>query len=868
MQNSSPSNWPNAGGPETIEFWVNAANVATEQFLFSESDGGSNGFTINYDGYGNIIVAYNGGYYTAYATAPSANAWHHIVYTTQDSGASGRSLYIDGVSTGTIPGDADPNFAIASYDLGANPAGYYPFDGSMDELRVSKIARSGAWIATGYNNQNSPSSFFSEGSQQTNSGSTVTITVTSAPSGLSLSVNGTACTAPCSFQWTPGSNQTIAVSTSPQGGGTGTQYAYANWSDSGAQSHSITVPSSAATYTANFTTQYYLTTSVNPSGEGTISPASEWVNSGTNVSVSGTANSGYQFTGFSGALSGATTPQNLTMTGPASVAANFSVVSAATSTTAANASATFSSSTQNVTLSATVTSGVGTVNSGTVTFTVLSGGTAVGSAVTSGTVATGSASATYMLPGGTTAGSYTIQAVYNPGAGFLTSSDSTHTLTVSAASLYISDSGNSVIRQVMIPAGIITTVAGNGTPAYGGDGGLAASAELSFPQATIVDSAGNLYIADSSNSVIRKMTATTGAITTIAGNGTSGYTGDGGPAASAELGYLLSMALDGAGNIYIADFVNNVIRKVTAATGIITTVVGNGTDGYTGDTGPANSAELNGPFGVALDGAGNLFIADSGNNVIRKVTATTGVITTIAGNGTSGYTGDGGAATGAELNEPFGVALDSSANLYIADSNNNVIRKVTASTGSIATIAGNGTAGYSGDSGSAISAELNEPFGIASDGAGNLYIADSSNNVIRQLTAATGVITTIAGNGTAGYTGEGGLATSAELNGPNGVMFGATITAPTQVITPTFSPTPGVYATTQTVTIMSATPGALINYTTDTSTPSNTAGMPYTGPITIGSTTTVKAIAYATGYTNSAVATAVIACSPRPASPT
>ena len=249
---------------------MNTTNASAEQFLFYRSDGGSNSFTIIYDGDGNLIVAYNGGSWMAYVTAPSANAWHHFVYTTQDSGASGRSLYIDGVSTGTFPNYADPSFAIASYDLGAYPTYYYPFDGSMDELRVSKTARSRAWIATEYNNQNSPSGFFSEGSQQTNSGSTVTITVTSAPSGLSLSVNGTACTAPCSFQWTPGSNQTIAVSTSPQGGGTGTQYAYANWSDSGAQSHSITVPSSAATYTANFTTQYYLTTSVNPSGEGTI----------------------------------------------------------------------------------------------------------------------------------------------------------------------------------------------------------------------------------------------------------------------------------------------------------------------------------------------------------------------------------------------------------------------------------------------------------------------------------------------------------------------------------------------------------------------------------------------------------------------
>ena len=423
--------------------------------------------------------------------------------------------------------------------------------------------------------------------------------------------------------------------------------------------------------------------------------------------------------------------------------------------------------------------------------------------------------------------------------------------------LFIADSSNNVVRQVTTSTGVIATVAGNGTPGYTGDGGPVTSAELSFPQGVAMDTAGNIYIADSANSVIRKVTAATGIITTVAGNGTTGYSGDGGAATSAALGYLLNIALDGAGNLYIADSSNNVIREVIAASGVVTTIAGNGTGGYSGDTGAATSAELNQPFGVALDSAANLYIADSGNNVIRKVTAATGVITTIAGNGTSGYSGDSGAATSAELNQPFGIALDSAANLYIADSNNNVIRKVTAATGVITTVAGNGTSGYSGDAGAATSAELNEPLGVALDSTANLYIADSNNNVIREVTAATGAITTIAGNGFGGYSGDGGAAISASLNGPNGIVFGSVIAVQPQVPTPTFTPATGTYVSSQQVTIHTGPVAASIRYTLDGSTPSSTTGMLYSGPITIGSTTTLNAIAYVSGYTNSGVATAV-----------
>jgi len=323
-------------------------------------------------------------------------------------------------------------------------------------------------------------------------------------------------------------------------------------------------------------------------------------------------------------------------------------------------------------------------------------------------------------------------------------------------------------QQPMELIPVIITVAGNGTAGYAGDGGPATIAELNNPNVA-VDSSGNLYIEDVSNERIRKVAAATGIITTVAGNGTAGYSGDGGPATSAELNGPGYLTVDASGNLYIADVGNNRIRKVAAATGIITTVVGNGTYGYSGDGGPATSAELNGTGGMAVDGLGNLYIADINNNRIREVAAATGIITTVAGDGFGSYSGDGSAATSAELYLPRAVALDATGNLYIADAQNNRIRKVAAATAIITTVAGNGTYGYSGDGGPATKAELNGPFGVALDASGNLYIADFGNNRIRKVAAATGIITTVAGNGTAGYSGDGGPATSAELIEPQGV---------------------------------------------------------------------------------------------------
>jgi len=287
--------------------------------------------------------------------------------------------------------------------------------------------------------------------------------------------------------------------------------------------------------------------------------------------------------------------------------------------------------------------------------------------------------------------------------------------------LYIVDSGR--IRTVW--NGVIATVAGIGTFGFSGDNGPATSAQLDYPGGVAVDSAGNCYIADTGNHRIRKVSG--GVITTVAGNGTLGFSGDNGPATSAQLGYPGGVAVDSAGDLYIADSYNFRVRKVS--NGVITTVAGNGTLGFSGDNGPATSASLSRPSGIAVDSAGNLYIAEFNGSRIRKVA--NGVITTVAGSGTPGFSGDNGPAISAQLNGPEGVAVDSAGNLYIADFGNNRIRKVA--NGVIATVAGNGTPGFSGDNGPATSAQLAYPEGVASDSAGNLYIADTSNHRIRVL---------------------------------------------------------------------------------------------------------------------------------------
>jgi uncharacterized protein (TIGR03437 family) len=312
------------------------------------------------------------------------------------------------------------------------------------------------------------------------------------------------------------------------------------------------------------------------------------------------------------------------------------------------------------------------------------------------------------------------------------------------------------------PTFTISTVAGTGVAGYYGDGGPATNATLNQPYGMAPDAAGNLYIADDFNNRIRKV-AVNGTITTLAGTGAAGFGGDGGPATRALLFNPIRVSFDAAGNLYIADSGNNRVRKVTPS-GTISTVAGS-SQGYSGDGGPATSALLYGPVDAVPDVAGNLFIVDQGNNVVRKID-TSGIITTVAGNGTPGYSGDGHAATAASLNGPTGVAVDASGDLFISDRGNNRIRKV--SNGIITTVAGNGIAGYTGDSGISTSAELNAPVGISLDAAGNLYIAEVLNNRIRVL-LTNGTIWTVAGNGSAGYSGDGGTATSAALNNPRSV---------------------------------------------------------------------------------------------------
>ena len=385
-----------------------------------------------------------------------------------------------------------------------------------------------------------------------------------------------------------------------------------------------------------------------------------------------------------------------------------------------------------------------------------------------------------------------------------------------AGSLYVADTDNHRIRKVT-PDGVISTVAGTGFFGYGESGG-ATETPLAYPVGVTVDAAGNLYIAHADQ--ILKVTPE-GVLSTVAGTGTEGFSGDFGPATSARLRFPRGLALDEAGNLYIADRWNHRIRKV-AANGVISTVAGSGTRGFGGDGGPAASAALDAPWHLTVDGAGNLHIADTRNHRVRKVTPD-GVITTVAGNGAPGFSGDGGAATAARLRFPTDVAADSAGNIYVADGDTDRIRKVTpegvistvagmshmagdgegataallffptgvssgdrgnvyiadtfnhrirkvAPDGVISTVAGAGEQGFGGDGGPATEAQLSYPRDVLPDSAGNLYIADTSNNRIRKL-SPDGVISTVAGTGTEGFSGDSGPATAARLSFPRGLAL-------------------------------------------------------------------------------------------------
>ena len=333
----------------------------------------------------------------------------------------------------------------------------------------------------------------------------------------------------------------------------------------------------------------------------------------------------------------------------------------------------------------------------------------------------------------------------------------------SAGKLYVTDLAGHRVYRVDVATQVATVVAGNGTDGFSGDGGPATAAQMNAPLGMAVDSVGDLFIADNGNFRTRRVDATTQLITTVAGNGTYSFSGDGGPATSAQFS-AAGVVVDSAGNLFVSDIDNCRIRRVDATTQVINTIAGDGQcrSGGVGDGGPARAAALYYPVGLALDKAGNLFIGVLDDRV-RRVDAATQTITTVAGNGTKGFSGDGAVATSAALSTPTDVAVDGSANLFILDAFNWRIRRVDAVTQLIDTVAGNGTEGFSGDGGPATAAQLS-PADVAVDTVGNLFIGDGRNCRIRRVDATTQVISTVAGDGQCGFSGDGGPATSAELS--------------------------------------------------------------------------------------------------------
>ena len=328
------------------------------------------------------------------------------------------------------------------------------------------------------------------------------------------------------------------------------------------------------------------------------------------------------------------------------------------------------------------------------------------------------------------------------------------------------------LRVKSCPA-IINTFAGGDIHGYSGDGGLVKNALLNGPQNVYADKQGNVYISDLGNNVFRKVDGRTGTITTVAGNGHNGFSGDGGPATQASFSNAFHIVSDDMGNLYITDLSNSRIRRIDKRTGIVQTIAGTGLTEFNGDGKTALATNLNIPFGIAIDREGNLVFSDDGGLRLRKMNMRTKIITTIAGNGNQGFGGDGGPAINAMFNFIWNVILDQeSGDIYLSDQFNCRIRKINPSTGIITTVAGNGIAGNSGMGGLATKASFTQPVGIAVDKQGNLFIGDQALAQVYSVDKKTGIVNLVAGNGTVGFSGDGGPSVNALLSWPNSLSFG------------------------------------------------------------------------------------------------
>ena len=335
--------------------------------------------------------------------------------------------------------------------------------------------------------------------------------------------------------------------------------------------------------------------------------------------------------------------------------------------------------------------------------------------------------------------------------------------------LQVQDSQGSVASQalaLLVNPAMIRAVAGTGVAGFSGDGGLATVAQFDIPAGVLADSAGNIFIADRGNNRVRRIDAVTGFVSTVAGTGVGGFNGDNQVASLTQFNLPTALALDAEGNWFVAEQGNNRLRRAAHTTQMVTTIAGTGTAGFNGDSIAATAAELHVPSGVAIDQAGHIYVADTFNHRVRRVDAITGVITTVAGTGAAGFAGDGAIATAAQLNFPLDVAVDESGNILVADSLNNRVRRVDAMTGVITTVAGNGGAGYAGDGAVATAAQLDFPVGIALDADQDILVADGNNHAIRLVSRVNGFIFTIAGTGTAGYNGDNQTAVTASIDSP------------------------------------------------------------------------------------------------------